>query len=420
MIRISCLTAALGIVGIASGASAQQASGVARARGMADAFGAVARGAEAAMYNPANLGLRTQRRFSMTLPAGHAAYGSAPVTFADINRFAGEVLPDEVKAAWLSAIPEGGVFRGRVDADLTGIGIAIDRLAVTVGAVGHASIVLPRMAAELLLNGNAGIDGSFGGGSGRYFAASYLALSGGLPVAELEGGVLAAGATVKYLHGHAYGSIWNVAGSIARTDATTDLRFPAVTVGGGNHGVGLDLGVAWEGSRLSLSASVMDLRNTLGWSTRDARLRDGRALVAVDTVLVEFDDRPLDDPSLPAPLVHEARARLDQATVRPALRLAGAYRIPGLVLAADLVHRSSDESALLRARGTELGLGGEYRPFALLRLRAGAGLGQGGGQWTVGSGLLFGGVAIDAAYGRRRTDGTTLSLASLGLSIGLR
>ncbi len=400
--------------------TAQQTAGSARARGMADAFGATARGAEAVTYNPANLGLRSNPKFSLTLPAAVIGYGTAPIPLADIDRYGGRVVPDQVKAAWLAAIPEGGAFHGTVNANLTGLGVSTGRVGFAVGGIGHASMVLPRSAAELLLYGNADLDGSFTGGSGRYFATSFVAMGAGFPLAQLAEGTLAVGGSIKYIQGHAFGSIWNLAGSVSSGDATTDIRFPAVTVGGGNRGIGADIGIAWEADRLSLGISVSDLVNTLTWSSADARVRDGRALVSVDTVRMDFDDRALDDPALPATLALDARNRLDAARVSPSVRVSGTYREARLVLAADLLHHGGDQATLRLSRGTEFSLGGEYLPLSFLRLRAGAGVGAGGGRWTVGSGILLNAIALEAAYGRHRLEGETLSLLSLGLTIGIR
>ncbi len=399
---------------------AQHTAGSARARGMADAFGAAARGAEAVTYNPANLGLRSNPKFSLALPAAVVGYGTAPIPLADLDRYGGQVVPEQVKAAWLAAIPEGGAFRGTVNANLTGVGVSVGRFGFAVGGVGHASMALPRSAAELLLYGNADFDGSFSGGSGRYFATSFVSAGGGFPLARLADGVLAIGGSIKYVQGHAFGSIWNLAGSVSGGDATTDIRFPAVTVGGGNRGIGADLGIAWESDRLSLGVAISDLVNTLAWSSRDARVRDGRALITADTIRMDFDDLALDDPALPSALALDARTRLEAAQISPTVRLSGAYRGTRVLLTADLLHYGGDQAALRSSQGTEIGVGGEYLPVSFLRLRAGAGIGDGGGRWTVGTGVLLNAFALEAAYGRHRLEGETLSLLSLGLTIGLR
>jgi hypothetical protein len=398
---------------------AQQVSGNARAGGMADAYGALARGVEAAFYNPANLGLGGNPRVSVALPTASVGYGSTPISFRELDRYGGRVVPPEVRAEWLATIPVGGAFRGSVGADVQGIGASYGRYAVSWGVVAQAALVLPRTAAEVFLFGNADVHESFTGGSGRYFAASFVAVSGGFPLLHRSGGSsLAAGGSLKYVRGHAYGSMWDLSGVVGDSAGLTDLRFPAVTIEGGrHHGFGVDIAVAWQHRRLSLGIAVTDLVSSFGWDQSGALLRDGRALVSEDSIAVEFDGLGLDEPGLPFQVVAEARDRLRSADFRPAARLSAAVAFSRAVLALDLVHRSGDRSGLRTGPPTQVGAGVEYHATTALRLRAGIGWAEGGSVWTVGSGVVLGPVAVDVGLGQRNAVTRKVSLLSVGMGM---
>lgn len=407
--------------GVAPAVPAQPAAGNARAAGMADAYGALARGAAAVAYNPATLGLGTPARLDLLLPAARLGYGTTPVSLREIGRYGGRVVPPEVKRNWLTAISDAGAFRGTVQADLQVAGASWHRVAVTTGAMGQATMTMPRAAAELLLFGNTEVHETFTGGSGRYFAVSFVSVSAGAPLFRWpHGGTIAVGGSLKYLRGHAFGALWDLRGDVDGQSGYTDLHFPAVTVDGGGHrGVGLDVGVVWERGRLTLGAAIADLVNRFGWNTDRARLRDGRALLSDDEITVELDDRPLDDPLLPPALVEEARERLTGAVFHPVARLSSAYRWPRAVLTAELIHRSGGEASLRAEPPLQLAVGFEHHPRSFLRLRAGGSLTGEGAGGTLGVGLLLGPVTLDAAFGRRAAESGTASLLALGLGVTL-
>ena len=84
--------------------SAQLPSASPAALGMGDNYTAVARGFGAVAWNPANLGLSGNPRFSMALLGMRGSSDLGPVTGSDVARYQGLQLPNDVRDAWMQRI----------------------------------------------------------------------------------------------------------------------------------------------------------------------------------------------------------------------------------------------------------------------------------------------------------------------------
>lgn len=411
---------ALGLLALAAApAAAQTYSAGARAAGLADAFGAVARGATAALFNPANLGQPDNPRFSLLVAGANASVGSGPITLGDLDAYGGRLVPDSVKQRWLGQIPAGGRQTGGASVDAGALAVGFGPLALTFGAVGEARVDLPREAVEVLLFGNGGAAGvpsdiTIPDGAGDGFGVSFVGLSFGLPLYRDGTGAgqrtFSIGATGKYLAAGALAQLWDAGGTLTADPVTADLRYPAFVAFDedapfASRGFGADLGAAWSTPRYALGLTVSDVFNTFEWDRATVDVYDGRAFLSTDSTGGSFDAVPLDDPSLPAALRDTVVARLDAARFRPAFRLSSmASPSANLLLSLDLLLRSGSERALQGAVRTRVSGGVEWRPVPALPLRAGGLVEDGGGGWTLGTGLDLGPVSLAAAYGRRYGD----------------
>lgn len=418
---------------VSTGAAGQTTPISPRATGMVDAGGSILRGPAGAIYNPGNLGLPGNPKFSLEIPAVGVSYGSAPISLKEIKNYENEIIPDDVKSEWLDRIRSEGGYQLAVEGVARGIGVSFGRFAFNILGAGVGRGNIPPDAAELLLFGNAGEDGdpsdlTFDNGRASGFALSYVMASYGRVVMRKEQGgstrLLSIGASAKYAMGHAYANMWQVDGTVSGDPLESDITFPVVSItpdGGFKvaDGFGLDVGAAYQQGRLTLGFSVTDLVNTLTWDPDKAFVRDGSAVVNDDSSAANFAKRPLDDPSVDPEIRDRAIEELKNAELDPVLRASAAYRFrDNLTLVGEFLHRTGDRVIQPDAK-TSVGVGAEYRPIQMLPVRAGFALITGGARWSLGAGIEFWGMRLDLAFGQRYSNdiGDTRQLAA-GLTIG--
>src|SRR5688572_25936055 len=88
---------------------AQLPSASAAALGMGDNYMTSARGFNAVAWNPANLGLVGNPKFSIAILPIKSSYGLRPITLGDVKGYESEIIPGPVKETWLKEIEgEGG------------------------------------------------------------------------------------------------------------------------------------------------------------------------------------------------------------------------------------------------------------------------------------------------------------------------
>src|SRR5512146_1659082 len=89
----------------------------ARAAGLGDNYGVLARGFGAGYWNPANLGQRGNPAFSLELPGVGVSASADPIKLSDIKKYGGDTLPNSVKQQWLNQIGPNGSLELRTQAD---------------------------------------------------------------------------------------------------------------------------------------------------------------------------------------------------------------------------------------------------------------------------------------------------------------
>lgn len=413
-------------------AAAQLPSASAAASGLGESFTAVARGAQAAAWSPANLGLPGNPRFSLVI-GGRTDGGLDPVGLGDLAEWGGQVVPDAVKSEWLARIRDAGRLRMAGTGGVTPIAIGFGRLALALGAEAAAHGDVAPDAAELLLYGNAGATGaardlSFAGTDFGASAVTTAAASWGQPLVRRAGHALALGITAKYLVGNAYIAGRDRGGAASASPLGVTLDLPIVQSdsafdranGRAGRGWGMDVGLAWQGGPLRASAVVKNAVNTFAWDASRFWWRPGTARYDQDTSVTDFTPRRL--ATAPA----EVRERVTGARYARELAVGGAWRPNGrLLVSADVRRRLGERNVRARpmnAGPTEFeGVGVELRPFGFLPLRAGAARVDGAARVAAGAGIALPGFALDAAAARQpRADGASSGVATLTVTIGGR
>ena len=421
------LTLALALGGLSGPrvASAQIASVSPSALGTANNYTALARGFTAIALNPAGLAMPGNPGFSLTLVPAQAKAGLSAMTLGEIAQYDGQKIPDTVKQQWLQTVIDDGGFGIRGGASLSGLALSFGPVGLQISTVGEARANLSPDAFELMMFGNAGVTGtprdmSLAGTSGNSWGATTGALAVGIPLPGVRNGSFGMGVTLKYTIGH-MGMTALDAGSVVRANPfSIDLQIPSISpstfdydgLKNNGSGIGMDFGLAWEGSKWAVSAAVQNVFNTFQWDLTDYDYRIGEFTLNGTSITSDFT-------ALPATTTASAiRDALMAQRFELAINMGIAYRqSEKLALTADFRHDTGE--ALVIGERSSIGLGMEWKVIPFLPLRAGISRVSGGGvQLGVGVGLKLGPVRLSGAYLTEKSSAGEFTAASLALSFG--
>lgn len=246
----------------------------ARAAGLGDNYGVLARGFGAGYWNPANLGQRGNPAFSLELPGVGISASADPLKLSEIKKWGGDTLTNAVKQQWLDDIGPNGSLELRTGAHVTEAGLSIGPVALTTGTTIGLRGDLPHDAVAAVLYGNGGPSGagdtlSFTNGALQAFAVSHVGLSLGIPIGvhitHAEDERFSVGVTAKYVMGHGLLDARDGVGQLTIDSAS--VRFTTVALyDEGNAingtGMGFDLGAAWTSGKLSAGLTLYDIANS--------------------------------------------------------------------------------------------------------------------------------------------------------------
>ena len=413
---ILALTLAVAALTVLLPQSAQSAATVhssARSAAMGGAFTGLAKGVNAARYNPANLGLDGYRQNGLELASLGVSLTNNAFTLSDYNKYTGAVLSTADKQDILDQIPTEGLS---IDADIkaSALSLALGSFVLSVNGVGAADISLSREIVDLLLNGNTFADtldvtGSYSNGL-SYAGAS---LSYGLPLYSAGTRQLAVGLTASYFRGIAIEEVVSLQGLAATYESGFQGHGEAIirTASGGS-GYGLDLGAAFKlNNSYTVGVRVENFLSHLTWNQEPQE----------HGYIFSFDSASVDDFDEDFVTSNDYSTDIEPfATSLPAVMNVGLANTSGkLIWAVDWTQ------GFRAAPGTStkprLALGLEYRLISFLPLRTG--FMTGGDRNTAfsfGSGLDFLGFYLDAAV----ITGSTMSVysakgANIALSTGI-
>jgi hypothetical protein len=417
------LASAVALVGAPALALAQ-GNASAAASGMGDNYTAMARNFNAPAWNPANLGLPGNSRFSIAL-SPNVALGTGPVTLKDMKDYGGLVVPVSVRNDWLARIADNGGQNIGGEVNVTPLAFSIGSVALSATTTLRADGALPAAVAELLLFGNAGRTGSaqdyqlgdlaLDGNVTSTLAGSYGRRFGIVPVGEFSLGV-----TGKYIVGHGLASMRDNGSNITSNPVAVNLDAPVVLTDTGTFnngsGFGIDVGAAWKIGNLQAGATIKNVINTFAWNTDrlyyipvKATFDQNNSDSKVDSIL------PLS--SAPVALQDELTKRVESATAKPSLALGVAWTgLSRLTIAGDIRQRFGDGLEL--GPKTQIGVGAELRLIPFIPLRAGVTSLTGGMRYSGGFGLEFGVFNLQASASLFDVDGRNDTAGALTISFG--
>jgi len=379
---------------------------------MAGARGTALKDIDAALVNPAILGLPGRRTFSMRLFSLNTHLDQNFMSLGRWNRWQGEFLDDVEKENYLSSL--GDAANIRMQAEIATFGLQLGRLALGAYHVINAEARIPTDLFDLALNGNQ-LDrtyhfGEFGVGTEAVsvFHASYafrfpaaidtLLKLMVLPVKEIWGGI-----GIKYYMGHLYmgvdegtidftfgeSGVWGNADYLyhsagipgAELDSESDdpliMRDDTFGASAGS-GFGIDLGIAAViDTGFTFHAGLLNLSPGIKWdnSTYNVRLTATADTIGIGTFMTfDEDAEEVDTDSLTSTDVELERIDSFRTPVPVILRFGTTYKVGrNLSLNAEFEHAFS--RGLGYRTVPRVAFGFEYRLLNVIPIRAGMSLG---------------------------------------------
>ena len=400
------------------------------ALGTANNYTALARGFAALSLNPAGLGMPGSPVFSLALLPVQGSQTMDPISLSDLADVGGRLMPASLKDEWLERIASSGMQDGGGSVAVTGFAVNYEFVGLQFSTIASGGGSLNEAAAELLLFGNAGRTGaprdlSLQGSRMSGFVISTLGVSAALPlnmkpVPGLPGQTLSVGATLKRSWGN-FLALGEDMGSLTRSDPLeVEVRFPVLHTDPDSEGdfdrgtgLGLDIGLAWEGGEWSAAVAVQNVFNTFQWDLETMLFRPGEALFNENTRESDFDERPASQ----AP--ETLRRRVADLTFDPIVALGLAREASeALTITADFRRRMGD--GLDMGPRTHAGAGVEYRPASFLPLRGGVAWVTDAVQVGAGFGLALGRVHLGLAGTIQSGDAGEGATGMFALSWGQR
>lgn len=403
---------------------AQLATPEARSFALGGAYSARATGYEAAFWNPANLGLSTNPPWSTGLTAS-MYFSNNALDYGRVTGLYGEYLDDAEKSRLLADVREatgGDPASLSFDIGAHGVGVSFGRFAAGLAGIGAGHAEITPDALELLLFGNVGESGT-----GRDFDfddtradlwsmyGAYASWAHPFRLAALPRASFSVGATARF----------GIARDLLRvTDSRSELIYEPLSLdvaiqklqsdGTAGRAFAADLGLAMEwGARLVVGASLVNALQSVDWDESNFEVTSYQ--VSADYEDISSTSTTVTWAELDPAARDRVDALLDDADLPRQLRLGSLYRAaPRWDLSADYVELVGGS---LRSRwDRSLSAGAEFRPVAMLPLRAGLATSFEQFALTGGFGLHTGPLHLDFAIGRWGLGGGDGLVSALSLS----
>jgi len=365
--------------------------------------------------------------------AGRGAAGMDPISLSDFAKYGGVTVPNAVLASWLSRVQaQGGQ---KLDAEGAGsLAMSVGPFAFQLSTNAYERGKLSPDAVEVLLYGNAGFTGTprdmnFKGSRSESAVTTTAAASFGQSI-DLGLGPLtqhfAIGATVKYIVGNALLLGEDAGSQLVANPVGVDVQFPIIqsdtsfnSMPQRGHGVGLDVGAAWEFGPFAAGATIQNLINTFQWNVNEMYFRPGGAVFNGSTTrTTSFDAISMG--SVPDSLRARANAlgaEVEGMRFTPSLNVGASMKVlPFLTAMADV--RQNLGNGMHVAERTHVGAGAELRIIPFLPVRAGLSLISGGYVASAGAGLEVAFFHLNAGIAARKTEYGQYPSGALTVSIG--
>lgn len=419
----SRVLAATMLFGLSAAAQAQLANASTAATALGGAYTARAQGYNAVNWNPANLGMPGNQKFSFTLLPFDGQAGIKPIDFARLAPYSGDTIPKSIREQWMLDVERDGGQKGALGGGFTGAGLSLGPIGLQFNTKVAADMNLAPGAVEAMLFGNAGRYDtlralSLAGSSFQSAVYSTGAVSYGMKLPLIPLANFAIGATAKYTVGH--GLVLGMDNGSAIGTSAINVSFPmiypdstSIETGNLGSGFGLDLGAAWKIPGFRFGVSFQNVVNTFKWDTTKFATRS--AIGSFSASQNQFDTDSVDQPYANAPLV--LRERIADLRFKPVIAAGISFDwIPRVTVSADV--RQQVGKGIEVGPESMLGAGAELRLIPFIPLRGGVQMMSGGFGVSGGLGLnLLGFEAGVAGFVRKRDGGSesgvTLNLFSI-------
>lgn len=403
-----CLVA-LTMMALMAGAATAGGQSSARSMAMGGAYLGLAKGVDAARYNPANLGLSGYRNNSLEVVGFGVNINNNALSLGDYNTYTGAVLTESDKADIMGKIPSDGL-KVTADVEAAAMSLSLGSWAFAVTGVGSANVNLSKDILDLVLNGNhlgetVSLDGSYSD------AVSYVqtSVSYGREVYHLGSRQVAVGGTVKYLRGVAVEQVTELVGGVTTltTGFTGSGRMVARTATGGS-GYGLDLGASMKlNDSYTAGLSFRNVLSSLSWSGSPEE----------HGYIFDFDDDASDILQDDYVVSDDYSKDIDGfSTTLPTVMTLGIANTSGQLLWAIDWQQGFREDAGASSK-PRLCAGVEWLGLSTFPVRAGfATGGSRGTHMAVGSGLHLGGFHLDFAV---ESGATLVPNSAKGLNLAM-
>ncbi len=370
----------------------------ARAFALGGAYSCLARGAESALWNPANLSYHSKNQTSVSIMGvGVYAYNNA-FSNRHYARYNGAYLDQAAKIDILNIIPGDGLHLN-IRGDAQTVGVAYGPVALCFQGRAAGDGLLDKDLFDLAFNGNQ-MDRLYtlepATGGAQAFENLLFSYGQHIPLDSDYISHLGVGATLKYVRGEACFQILNSRARTLTQFASAEASGSAtLQTASGGYGMGLDVGATMViNKKIHLALSIDNVVSTVRWNNNPQQSR-----FTFDMFTPDVEDLLIDSGAADSIFVSEDSTfdiRAFDTSLPQTIRLGAMHKIKSFVLAAEVYQglaKTDFTSALPR-----LSLGCEYTPAAWLRLR----LGQSAGgeqlyMFSYGFGLVFGPFRWDFA-----------------------
>jgi len=385
-----------------------------RAIAMGGAYTALAKNLEAPYWNPANLGLSTNKGFSINMFNVGVGLRNNSFSLSDYNKYNGKFLTDGDKEDILNSIPADGLSLD-VLAEASVLNFSFGSLAVTYKGYAATKANLDRDPFELLFYGNAvKHDVSLSNTASEGYGIGDAAFSYGYSPMVWSDGELSVGASAHYLRGIAYQKILEAQGGVSTTDSgfVGSGQMTMRTALGGS-GFAFDGGLAVRFKKDWLfSAAWQNIYSKLIWNND------------TEETFFTFDMQPITIESAADSTASDSLVTSNDTTYSVGSFSSDLPSVVKLGLAReyDKLTWAVDWTQAITIRpgqgiNPRVSAGIEYRPISQIPLRAGMALGGSlGSTFSAGFGLYFGpyhfdlGVANSGSPLPNHTKGAQLAL----------
>jgi len=341
---------------------------IARGLGLGHAYTALARGVHAPLYNPANLGLPGNPKFSMTFLSAGIGVRNNSFSKGDYDRY----LVDDPE--WdqndieniLSRIPDDG-FQLHNRSTVRVLSFSIKRFAFTFGAETGGFLNSDKNLFRLSLQGNElNRTYRFNNMDGSGVAVGILGISWGQPIQVSFAEAFSVGASINFLHGITSAQVDEASGSLTTHPYGFEVKGDyKASLFSGKTGVNLDIGTAAQfGKNLTVSLALANLVGFVSWSTDET----SQGFLYGDSLTIykiaDEEEEAIEDSSWTLKGGRSFSRKLPLI-----IRLGSAYKIKRFTFTADYVQSFSQNAWV--SKKPQLAFGIEWQGLGWLPFRTG-------------------------------------------------